>query len=838
MAVSHYVLPEIIQKLDFADERLKDECNALAECVGPAMPLFKRQRIGRFCKQMAPVPCRSLTKSAIVDAAQASGAYDFADSLVERLCQKGLYSGLVFTIPHLNWDIENQQFADERMRTIMKTIMHDHPKATSNKGAVDFKRKYSSMRVDDVDWCTVCKDAKECSAWQYAFYLFYLITKEGLYKGTFKKEVSSLMPYFDDVYAKKLLPVGQDAWNFMCGERITGLHVFISEKKTLSYIIMDTHNEFVFNLFVDYKNSEMALADQLAHNPDFVWNFEKSLGNIRETITTADDFDSVTFWSQINFFRRLFNDNKQQLNRAVSAICDFYRFLVRTNPELKMFSDASNMSNALLFSQGLNRLIMKEYTFLTWSPDMDIVCPYEKVALILHGLNRYTTKLEKDDWRPIDLSDVKSDFYREIVLKYIVRNIANNTALITSANFAHLKEAVNFFYDMKRHADYPNKDEAHITNQEASLYRSFVMGGQHTTANQSRRIQETKSLLSWAAEAGEISIDDMVIYYLVNLPVTHQNTATAIPDTDLVKILRFVINDSKTNETARLAYPIMRLQLETEFRIGTIVRLKTDCIRPTMKPDQFRIVTTHKTSYGDPSSFVISASTYRILMDAIENTETLRAQCIDKETASYIFLRTGTLGIANIRVEDYTGYIKDACRKTGCPVYTASNFRDTHMTKALEWAVREDKSDVELSILTSHKNIDTTKNHYIDWKMEEMLEATYGLDLDQSDYINRRFNIQPAIPDKYDRPGYVVEHGCGACTSETCNVKNEIPCLLCKDFVTTIDHETYFRKAIDRIDRLIENSHGTPHDIEDLTTMKKLYVVYLGKILEKKEERQ
>ena len=56
--------------------------------------------------------------------------------------------------------------------------------------------------------------------------------------------------------------------------------------------------------------------------------------------------------------------------------------------------------------------------------------------------------------------------------------------------------------------------------------------------------------------------------------------------------------------------------------------------------------------------------------------------------------------------------------------------------------------------------------------------------------------------------------------------------------MTTIDHETYFRKAIDRIDRLIENSHGTPHDIEDLTTMKKLYVVYLGKILEKKEERQ
>lgn len=835
MSNNHLKLSNEVSEISFDDSRIKAAVQTVVDSIDPNLPLFKRQRIFRFCKFLANQSVENLTWENIQNYVALTDTADFTNNILQLLYNNGLYAGKLekFSIPV--WHLKNAPFKDEKMRNIMIQIDKDDPKVLSTKGAVDLKRVYASLSTSDIDWIKVCQDAADYSAWQLAFFIIYQALKQNLYQGSKKEKLIQLMPYFDDIYSGKYKPVGQDAWNFMCGERLDGLHIYRNSNSSLSYIIMEVQNPYIYEEYIEWSKLSV-LSSNISEDKDFVWNFERSFSKKRHSIHNLSGFNSETFWLQINYYKHLFCGDRKRISKAVSGVCDFYRTLVRNNEDFNPFTGSTTMSYALLFSQGLNRRIVEDYTFMTWQPNMSILKPYNHVVLLLNGLDRFTSKLEKEDWRDLDFSQIKSDFYKELLLRYIVRNLGRNTALITGSIVYLYLDFFNFLYRMKSNPIYPNKNEANISNQEAILYRNYIMGKQSSIANKSTEIQHVKQFLQWCKETDELNLEDMVLYYLMHLPVVRKNNATSIPDADLQKIIKYVINDSTENQMARLAYPIIRLQLETEFRIGTIVSLKTDCIRPTMKPNQFRIRVAHKTSNGELADYVISSDTYRTLMNVIEDTEPLRDQCVDKQTAEYIFLRNGTMGIANIRVPDYTNYLTQVCKMVGCPVYTASNFRDTHMTKALEWAIREEKSDVELSILTSHKNIDTTKNNYIDWKMEELLEATYGLDLSESDYLTKQFNVTNQIPSQFSNGSNVVEGGCGICTANTCHVKNEIPCLLCADFITTVDHEIFFRKAIDRIDRLIEVSHSHPHDVEDLITMKKLYVLYLGKILERKED--
>ena len=69
-----------------------------------------------------------------------------------------------------------------------------------------------------------------------------------------------------------------------------------------------------------------------------------------------------------------------------------------------------------------------------------------------------------------------------------------------------------------------------------------------------------------------------------------------------------------------------------------------------------------------------------------------------------------------------------------------------------------------------------------------------------------------------------VENGCGKCTAKKCEFTSSLPCLACKYFITTTNHEIFFKKSINNIDRIIEKTLNK-HDKEDLITIKQLYVL-------------
>lgn len=280
---------------------------------------------------------------------------------------------------------------------------------------------------------------------------------------------------------------------------------------------------------------------------------------------------------------------------------------------------------------------------------------------------------------------------------------------------------------------------------------------------------------------------------------------------------------------------MLQLILTTEFRIGQICNLRVSCIVPTAKKDQYEIRSQTKTSNGRKTHSIITDATKNLLLEAINRTASLREELSQTEHSDYIFLYKSKMGLARpIHIEKFRDFFQKCCKEAGTPNYHCTNLRDTHMTKAFEFCIRNGKSDLEMGILSKHKHIDTTKNHYIEIELEKMLETTYGIIIGDQDLVLHTPSVVDSIPPEFDVDNSTVAYGCGVCTSEHCVNTTALPCLICSKFITTVDHERFFVKALDLLEQRLDNAK-TPHDKEDLITIKKLYVLYLEAIYRKKE---
>ena len=137
---------------------------------------------------------------------------------------------------------------------------------------------------------------------------------------------------------------------------------------------------------------------------------------------------------------------------------------------------------------------------------------------------------------------------------------------------------------------------------------------------------------------GAIKVDDLFFDYLIQYEEPNKNTAKTVDDAVLVALNKELAARGKDNLFYKEMFVIFHLALQTEFRINQICHLKVDCIKPTVKPNQFMVQTNSKTSHGLKNNYVISNLTYHLLMEIIEETEQIRNEsCVD-HLKDYIFV--------------------------------------------------------------------------------------------------------------------------------------------------------------------------------------------------------
>lgn len=625
--------------------------------------------------------------------------------------------------------------------------------------------------------------------------------------------------------------------------------VFVADKidDTFIYDIADDvnwmENNKRFIIYLPYKNKciqnevfqHYKTSDGKYYIPKFSMNFEDSLEEIAKDINSYKDFNDTTFWAQANYFMNNDELTPKELTRCLRLLIMFYRYLVNKHTDHRYFDNTLHMSESLLFSENLFVRIKQGYYVMPFSTDANYH-NYKRIIFLLRGYGSLSTRIKNDDYKAVDLSAIKSSFYRNELFRYYV-SMPSVTVVTALGQIIHARDALAMIEDVKSQKGYPNPAQDYMNNQEAVFIRSFYSDESIKLASRNNKIGAIRRFLLWERGEHKITFDDMFFEYLVQYEEPSMNHGKAIPDDHVAMISERLAHQASSSHEMDLTYAAFHLALETEFRISQICHLTVDCIKPSAKPHEYIIQSYHKSGHGRLDSFVISEQTYRHIMRIIENTEPYREKCKRKDLLNYIFLYDGTGNTVSLMNSNkFRLWFQETCASLGLPKYTSVNIRDTHMTKSFEYVLRHGKSDLVMSALSKHKYLDTTKSHYIEQRLDEMLEATYGVIIgDLDDCYNPSTHITDIIPKDINKKEHIVENGCGNCKSAQCTMKNALPCLICDHFITTVEHEPAFRRAIEAVDKLIQQSN-TKHDKDDLTTIKVLLVMYLKSIYQIKEE--
>lgn len=699
-----------------------------------------------------------------------------------------------------------------------KESIYDIPK--KHKTAMSsFSNLISEKSLSEITWtylCNVVSNDISLGA-TCCKYLFKLLDKN-LYDGE----------YSDDLYPRKDL--------FLLGnnyQRKTFLNLFIYAN--IRYLYFDARSnvrkytviqadDVLRQILIDFYTQNKT---NMQVNPrDFYAQFSNSIGSYVDSITGISSFSYSTYLTQTDYFI-----NHSDAKWLLLLLNRFYIYLIEhpSGEGTNTFKPTEDIDVNILKRDDFAQRTIDGFKVLYYNPIAPIP-EDDKWILHINGFEKASTKTFSATTKTYDFTRIVSTFYRKLAKRYVWLELGNNFNS-KYEQYNMLIDSLNYIYELKLGKDYPNPILDSMNIHEATIIKSFIGHYKISAATKNSKLFAIKRFLKTQETNHTINFDILFFNYLKEFKNTNSSNAQSIPDEDLIKINAVMKNYANESYVNALYYAIFHLCLQTEFRVSQICLLKADCIVNTMKKNQYMITTVSKTSNGQEYTAVISDLTKAHLDDILKRTEVVREACTEESIKDYLFLHKSQQNrYIPINAAKFRQFFSKCCEEALTKVYTANNLRDTHMTKAEEYRMRRGESNVILSVLSGHKRVDTTHNHYIETELVKMLESTYGIIFGDVDiYGEIVSNIDQTIANKE----HAVEQGCGYCKKDTCGIYNSTSCLMCKHFITTVKHEKQFSDSIKQIDDMIKNA-PTPHEKDDLVNIKRLYGAYLLEILKRK----
>lgn len=540
------------------------------------------------------------------------------------------------------------------------------------------------------------------------------------------------------------------------------------------------------------------------------------------------------FWDEINTVKNTKDLLLSTKRTCILKIITKYRKHVKSNPENDIFGKSLSMSEELLFSPRLASLILDDYVFVTYGVN-DVVYT-KKICYIMRNMHSSASASADEIHKCIDFSSLSGTPYFELAVEYFSGYENNRTGLRKFSHFGRISEALNLLFEIKaKTCDAP--DYYTFTLEEAEILRMNILyDSKLDWSSKNSTISAIRMFFIWANSKKKMQAESGFEQTMTFFGQTTASSPNAIPDDHLDKINNYVRRNMKKNERLRLFHTIFLLLLETEFRCGQICHLRTDCLLPGIKPGTSIIRSATKTSHGEATQAVVPMVTTKLIKEAIDFTDELRSSATYKSLKNQIFLYKDRNGISKIyETDDFNSDLSEICKNLGLPHYSTGNIRDTYMTKAYEFVLKNNKSDLEFLTLSGHTKVDTGSSFYITSRLTDMLEATYGVNI--GDNFRKRIPdgaLVDELPAEINDDIHTVENGCGKCKHDNCKMSTFITCLICKNFRTTIAHLPFFQHMVEVLDEMIRNA-ATQHDREDLLIIKKLHVCYIEKITKKIE---
>lgn len=550
--------------------------------------------------------------------------------------------------------------------------------------------------------------------------------------------------------------------------------------------------------------------------------FDQSLkGYFVESIL---DLNFDTYRAQIHYF------NQYKQNDYPATITAFYLYIYQNYNQEIFKQNNVDIDPLLLQRPFFTSELLNGFEVILYNP-VEVFPETDKWLFCYSGMNDSNITITTTSSVALDYTKIKCSKYRNWVKHYVW----NNTSGIYTKTH-QISQFISFFnyiYDLKLGRElsiYTKRTkDLDLSINEIIAYKNYILNKYDNNRTRMRYIYSARNILNHVADYELERLEKGLFYHLsFTLDNRYDNTA-AITDKDLNKLASLMKTNAEESIEYALYYSVFYIALETEFRSSQILVLTTDCVHETLKPNEFVIKSKTKVSANQVVEQTITVYVKKHIHEMIKITNDYRMNCVNEELKQYIFLlpsnKKGTYKI--LGSEKFNSYFKNCCRILGIKEYTLSNLRDTHMTKAEEFIIRNSLSEMEQGILSGHKSTNTDTKHYIDTQIKTLLESVHGIIIGNTTIDGK---IVKEISKEIATKENSVSNECGYCGCSSCNIFSYLDCMMCKDFITTIDRIPYFEELIKTINKKIQNA-TIKHDKEDFVNIKLLLINYLKELL-------
>ncbi|MFL0246571.1 hypothetical protein [Candidatus Clostridium stratigraminis] len=643
-----------------------------------------------------------------------------------------------------------------------------------------------------------------------------------VYLSTCKYLDSDLSESYKAASKKLLKAIPAKLWCLSSIEKMKYVNsLFITEYKRkdslrMTTFIVNVKNTIVYELLCNFSSSN---TEVLKQSKEFFEIFEDSVRDKTklDNIKDIKDFSYDIFEEQFKFYDSLGLSN---------ILCAFYLYLWGFDPNHNLFPKSSGIDYKTLKRKEFYKDYKAGYRLVLYNPH-DPVPLFDKWIIFDNGFGNNSLAVNNSNGQLIDFNKINNQLYRHYVKTWLWKD--TSISIFAKVNYYfYVSRFFNFLSSNKK------DNENIITLEDALTYKNHTLATVESDTNASKYMYNIRGVLRYLKDEKLIEVEDSVLYHL-KYPSKSKNQAKVVANEDLQKLADLMKENAETSDLDKLYYLIYYLLLETEFRITHILALETDCVKPTAKKDQYIIKSKTKTSNGYEVKQSITIYVKKQIDDILRITENLRNECNEKDLKKRLFIKRNysrKLIISPVTRENFTEYLSDCCDKLGISHYTASNLRDTHITKAEEFVIRKGLSKIEQSVLTGHTNTDTDNRHYVESNITDMLEIIHGTIIGDID-INGQVVISAdkSIANEENE----VENGCGYCKSEACKNTSFLSCFMCEHFMATVDRIPYFEEQLKLIEYKIPHA-SIQHDKEDLLNIKQLLLNYLKALYLKSKE--
>lgn len=552
----------------------------------------------------------------------------------------------------------------------------------------------------------------------------------------------------------------------------------------------------------------------------FLQHFEESLGF---TPSSYSDFTVGTFDAQLRWFLAM--DAGPMRQAAISQLKRFYAFVISQLPDDQTaFTYATGLTKDALLYPYLADTWVEGYRAVVFNP-LDPPPSFPKWLLFPSAEEALHSSFVLGKPQQVDTSTHEG--FQQLLCEWLWSRGDSAKALRASARFC--KKLIECVAE-----DGPPLDGAWQVRPGAVLSALASFKGRGGASYMRHVKGYMRSFLEYG-DGASLAVDPSCWLLLANTRRDRDDGASdvdALSVEETAAVAEALRSRAADSLSGMLAYTAFCVQALTPLRQGEILTLRISEITEGTREGMHAIEKASKTSGTAPDRTEIPRKVYELLMAVEEATRPIRETCTSDDVRDYLFLVRGQMGaVAPLNDDNYRDRLISAGKACGIAGCTPSRLRKRHMTEVIEQGIERNIGRLLVNRLTKHASEEILNRHYLREDIRRYLEATHGVLIGNPRIAGQVAEDEATIP--YG-PEDEVEGGSGLCRNDACKVAGTTTCLMCAGFLTSPRFIPQMEEAIAVLQAQIACA-GSDHERQHLVAAKKLYLAYLGKMIQMKE---